>query len=304
MNFAQNFSKINKLVFLFGVSPCLLNRQSNKFQCSIYTLIYTVTYLLTLSLVMAFIAFYHYVNGQTFKSTLNIVIFLQHATVMVIFNSMMFDLLIKRRKNVKFLNSLVQLDLNLAKLSRNTDHREEFSSMYKHIVIVVCFNAAFHILTMILDKNSKHLMDYIWDTLQYFQAMSITLVAYYIRSFAIILNQMCLPIFQKFVSIRTDSQNTNGKDELHLLELCTCFEAFDEIMSFKTQLSNVFGIQLLLSTAFDFTVLTILAYGILHFQAKRLLLLCYITILIVFLVFKCVLLVLALDTLANQVLYM
>lgn len=301
MTFVQNLSKINKLVFLFGVSPFLLNRRTNKFECSIYTLTYTIIYFLSLSTALVYISIFHYVSEKMFKTTSSILTLLQQATVMVIFNCMMMDLILKKGKHANFLNSLVKLKSNVTKLNRNGDSKNELSSTYKHVVFVICFNAIIYILTSISISHRRQILEHLWIVLQFFQSISIALVAYYMRCFVIVLHSTCTPIFNKLDSIGNDLRSTIGASRQHISQLLTCFESFDEVMDLKAEFSEIFGIQLLLNSAFDFIMLTISVYGFLHAQVSNLIFLCYFSVFIVPIVVKCVLLVLALDTLANQV---
>lgn len=302
MTFIRTLSRINKLVFFFGIAPYLLNRKSKKFESSIHTLIYSVSYFLSLLIVITYLACTQKVDANMFRSTFSIVIFLQQTTVMVIFCSIMIDFLLKRRKHAEFLNNLVQLDLNLAKFDQNSDHKNGVSSMY--IGIVVCYFATVSIFTSMITGNQKQPVDYLWDVLQFFQSISVILVALYIRSFAVVLNHMCIPIFRKISSIGDDLKSTDDGSTTHIIcQLMSCLRKFDEIMILKTQLSNIFGFQLLLNSAFEFTILTISAYGLMYFQLRlnSALFLYYFIAYNFPLIIKSVLLVEALETLANQV---
>lgn len=302
MTFLRNLSRLNKLVFLFGISPYLLNRKSKKFECSIYTLIYSVTYFLSLSIAIHYLAYSQHINGLIFKSTLPIVIFLQQVTVMVIFFSVMMDFLLKRRKHAEFLNDLVQLDKHLEKFDQIVDRKNELTSMCTYIVFAVCYYATVSIFTSVIG-GKKEPLEYVWDALQFFQSISVTLAAHYIRSFAVSLNNMCIPIFRKITSIGDYLQNINDGSKRYSCELLNCIGAFDKVMNLKTQLSNTFGFQLLLNSAFDFITLTISAFGVMYFQVRinSSLFTLYFIAYNVPLIVKSVLLVEALDTLGNQV---
>lgn len=215
---------------------------------------------------------------------------------------MMLDLMLKRQKQAEFLNSLVQVNLSLAKFQKNNESKNELLAR-RPIVLVVCLSLTIFTLIPVLDRNRMEIHDHLWNVLQFFQTISITLTAYYIRCVAVGLQQMCLPIFRRISSIGIDLERTNDGSQCrqHISELLICFEAFDEIMNLKTRLSDVFGVQLLLNSAFDFTILTISAYAFLHFKVKSFFFLFYFIAYNVPLVIKCVLLVLALDALANQV---
>ncbi len=300
-SFVQNLSKINKFVFVFGISPYLLNQKTNKFECSALTLIYSFTYFMCISIAILYIVFtYFLVDGQMFQSTYAILTLLQQATIMTIFYTIMFNLLRKRHDHANFLNSLVQLDSNLAKFCKNKNYGNEMVSTYRQIIFVVCFNAVACIVNSIIDRNRMANHEHWWNAVQFFQTISITLVAYYIRFFAIILNRRCVPIFQKLDSIAYDVRYAKNS-RLLISETMNCFEAFDEVMYLKKDLSDIFGIQLLLNSAFDFMMLTISVYGLLYFQAENLTFLYYLVVYNGPHAIKCVLLVLALDTLANQV---
>lgn len=97
---------------------------------------------------------------------------------------------------------------------------------------------------------------------------SLTLIAYYIRCFALIFCHRCKPIFQYFDFVQRQLSNTNCSQEM-LFELEKCFESFDEIIKLKNRLSNIFGVQLLLNSAFDLIMLIISVYGMLYYIIFR-----------------------------------
>lgn len=236
-------------------------------------------------------------------STFMILTLLQQTTIMIIFYSIMLDLTLKRQKHAKFLNSLVDLDSNLAKFNTiSTEHCDkDLLSLHKQNILVVCVYATVCILHSISNRHVMQPVEHLWNALQFFQTTSIMLTGYYIRCFAIILHCRCTPVFKTLDSIRNHLRYTNNNNNERIPDLIECFEAFDDVMNLKNQLSSIYGIQLLLNSAFDFIILTISVYGLLYFDTKS------ITVLYYFIAFnlphaiKCVLLVLALDTLANQV---
>ncbi|XP_037035878.1 uncharacterized protein LOC119074037 [Bradysia coprophila] len=215
----------------------------------------------------------------------------------------MLDLMLKRQKHVDLLNSLVQLDSNLRKVyTNNKNYGNNLLTMHRQIVFVVCFYAAVLIVTSTINWYQMAYFEHLWNLLQFFLIISITLVAYYVRCIAVILNHICLPIFERLDSIANDLRSPRNDHQKHIVsEVMDCFESFDDVMSLKNQLSSIFGIQLLLNSAFDFIILTISVYGLLYFQTKSLLFLYYVTFNNIPHIFKSVSLVLALDKLANQI---
>lgn len=301
MTFVQNLSKISKLVFFFGISPYSLNRKSNKFECSVHTLIYTFVYFLSISFALIYMAFAYYLtDGQMFQSTFMVLTLLQQATVMIIFYSTMLDLLLKRQKHANFLNSLVEMDSKLAKFCTKTNCDNDLLSLYRLNIFVVCFDGVVCLTNSILNIKQMRRFEHLWNVMQFFQNISLTMVGYYIRCFAIVLYHRCSPIFKRLDSIGNDLRYTDNNQE-RIVDLMNCFEAFDEIMNLKQQLSSIFGIQLLLNSAFDFIILTISVYALLYYQTKDFAILYYFVAYNLPHAIKCVLLVLALDTLANQV---
>lgn len=110
MSFCNNLSKINKLVFLFGIFPSTFNHKANKFECSIYGLTYTLIYFLSTSITIIYIAYDHHLKngiGKMLQTTFSILIILQFVTVMDIFYSAMINLIVNRPMHANFLNSLV-----------------------------------------------------------------------------------------------------------------------------------------------------------------------------------------------------
>lgn len=305
MGFLQNLSKINKLLFLFGISPYSLNQKSNNFECSAKTLIYTLVYCLTISITIIYMASVHFLSdGQMFQSTFLILTLLQQATIMIIFYSTMFDLMLNRQKHAKFLNSLVELDRNLERFYINANFDHDLISLHRQNIFVICFFSIVCIINSIIHRNRMQNFEHLWNTMLFFQTISLTLVGFYIRCLAVILYRRCSPIFEKIISYGNDLRDAIDNKE-RIPELMNCFEAFDEVMDLKKRLSNIFGTQLLLNSAFDFISLTISVYGLLYYQAQNLGILYYYFIAYNFPhIVKCVLLILALDTLANQVHYL
>lgn len=302
MTFVQSLSKISKLVFFFGISPYSFNQKTSKFECSTYSLIYTLVYFLSISIAKTYIALAFFVKGgEMLQSTFMILTLLQQTTVMIIFYSTMLDLMLKRRKHANFLNCLVELDASSARFCTNANGDNELSSLYKECVFIITFNCIVCITNSTFNLNQMQIFEHVWNAVELFQNISITMVAYYIRSFAIILHRRCSPIFTTLEAIGNDLRY-NGHDRERLSDLMNCFEAFDEVMMLKKQLSDIYGLQLLFNSLFDFIILTLSVYGLLYFQTKNLTILFYFVAYNVPHGVKCVLLVLALDTLANQVL--
>ncbi|KAJ6642366.1 hypothetical protein Bhyg_07314, partial [Pseudolycoriella hygida] len=111
--------------------------------------------------------------------------------------------------------------------------------------------------------------EHVWNSMQFFQTISLTFIAYYIRCLATILNHRCKPILNSLEFIGSESKFADDGQQ-HLSNLMSCFEAFDEVMELKNEMSNLFGIQLLLNSAFDFIILTISAYDNMEFLGRYL----------------------------------
>lgn len=303
MSFSNNLSKINKLVFLFGISPITFNHKANKFECSVYGLTYTLVYFLSTSITIIYIAYDHHLKngiGKMLETTFSIFIILQFITVMVIFYSAMINSIVNRQMHANFLNSLVEVDSNLAKLNININHGD-LSSLHKQHIFIVLLYVTFCIIESITQKNWTLLVQHLMNVVQFLLTISLTLIGYYIRCLAIILYHRCNGILESIDVIRNDLLHTNCRQEL-LDELKKCFKAFDELMNLKKQMSKLFGVSLLLSSAFDFIILTIAVYGTLYFFKQfPIRNIYYFAIYYLPLIIKCVLLAEALHTLGDQV---
>lgn len=266
------------------------------------TAIYTFVYFLAISIPLIYIAIVYYLkDGQMFQNTFTVIYLLQYATVMIIFYSAMIDLMINRQMFVNFINHLVEVDSNLVKLNAGPNYSNDLSSLHKQHILVVFLYAAVHTTSSILDRDQMSLHLYVWNVLQFFQIMSLTLIGYYIRCFALILVHRCKLIFEYLDLIRDNLLHTNCRQE-HLLEpIMKCFESFDDLMNLKKQLSKLFGVQLLLNSACDFIILTISVYGMIYFVKENTSMIFYFAAFNLPHGIKCVLLVVALDQLAEQV---
>lgn len=301
MIFSSKLTKINRFLILFGISPSSYNEKLNKFECSVCTLSYTLAYFLVISIAIIYMSFvYHLKNGELFRTTFSILTFLQYATVMTIFYATIIDLMMKRKMFSNFLNNLVKLDTNLAKLNINTNSAD-LSSLHKQHIFIVFFYAFVYLTKSIIYANRFKIFEHVWNALNYFQTISLTMVGYYIRSFAIILTRRCKAVLEYLDVIRNDLFHSNDNQE-SIVELLKCLESFDEIMILKNDLSTIFGLQLLLNSAFDFIMLTISVYGMTYF-IKDIENLYYFAAFNLPHAIKCILVVLALDTLADQVRY-
>jgi len=233
--------------------------------------------------------------GEMLHTTFTILLLLQNATVMIIFYVTIIDLMINRKMFANFLNNVVKLDANLAKLNVTTNSGD-LSSLHKQHMFIVFFYASVYLMKSIIYAHNMQRFEHIWNALLFFQTISLTMVGYYIRSFAIILTNRCKPILEHLDFILC---NTNDSRVL-IVEIMKCLESFDEVMILKNELSNIFGVQLLLNSAFDFIMLTISVYGMIYF-IKDMENLYYFTAFNIPHAIKCILVVVALDTLAHQV---
>lgn len=305
MTFTKLLSQISKLMFFLGISPCSFNQKSNKFECSTYTLSYTIAYFLTISFAVfyVYVAFYlkdGFVEGSKITTTFTVLSLLQQFIVMIIFYSTLLDLIVKRQRHADFLNKLIDLDAYLVKLNMSTNYSSDLTSLHRQHILILFIYAIIHLSNSIIHVNYMRRFEHAWNVLQYFQAMSLTMVGYYIRCFVIILNHRCQPVFEYLDFVKSELVHTNHSQKC-LAKLMKGFEAFDEIMNMKNQLSNIYGVQLLLNAAYDFTMLTISVYGILYYQTQNIAVLSYFVMYNLPHALNCVLHVLALDTLANQV---
>lgn len=95
---------------------------------------------------------------------------------------------------------------------------------------------------------------------------------------------------------------TKGSRQNRVAELKECFKVFDELMHLKKQMSKIFGVLLLISSAVDFMLVTIAVYGMLYYSKElQFLSFYYFTIYYLPIIVKCVLLAEALNTLGDQV---
>lgn len=303
MTFTKSLSQISKLFYFFGISPYLLNQKSNKFECSAYTLTYTVVYFLSISFSLFYIAVEFYLWGglmEQFTATFTFLTLFQQSIVMIISYATMLDLVVKRRMHATFLNNLIDIDVNLVKLNINNNSGNDLTSLHRQHIFVLFIYATIHVSNSIIHRSFMRNFEHCWNALQFFHTISLTMVGYYIRCFAIILHRRCKSVFEYIDIIRRELLMTNCNRE-RIAELMKGFESFDEIMNLKNQLSNMYGVQLLLNSAYDFIILTISVYGILYYQTQNSGILYYFATYNLPHAVNCVLLVLALDKLADQV---
>lgn len=188
MSFCSNLSKINKLVFLFGIAPYLFDSKTNKFKCSIPSLTYTFAYFLFSSITIIYQTYDHHSNNgiaKIFETTLSILSFIQFTTVMIMFYGALINLIVNRRKHARFLNSLVELDSNLAKIIINNSH-VDLSTLHKQHVLLVLLYVLFCIVDSLINRHRWMPTDHLWNFVQLLQTATLTLLGFYIRCLAII----------------------------------------------------------------------------------------------------------------------
>ncbi|KAJ6646340.1 hypothetical protein Bhyg_01551 [Pseudolycoriella hygida] len=232
-----------------------------------------------------------------FQSTFTVLSLIQQTTIMIIFGATIVDTMLKRKKHANFLNNLVELDSILAEFPSNEICKDELTSLHRQHIFVICFNGLNRICDSVVNVNLMDEHEHFYNAMQFFQTASLSLDAYYIRCLATILNHRCLPIFESLNAIGDDLKMSNSSRE-HTSKLISCFKTFDNVMHLKKQLSNIFGVQLLLITAFDFIISTISVYGSMYYH--NLLTLYFNIAYNIPQTVKCVLLATSLDTLGNQ----
>lgn len=298
MTFEQNLSKIIKVLLLFGISPYFFNEKSKKFECSKCASLYTLFYFLMNFLAITYLTVVHFSYGGDVFSILAL---LKNATVTITFCSVMLDLVLNCQKYANYLNSLIQLDTKLGKLINVNCHTTHLMPM--QIGVIVCFFLTGFLLDLIIYRDEMEKFQHAWNVTCFFQGISITLMACYVRCLAIILHRRSVGIIDRLDSIGHDLQFPVGINEQKVSErIRACVDAFDDLMTLKNQLSDIFGVQLFLMSTFDFIILTISVYCLLYFfHYQNFQLLFYWFAFNVPHAIKCVLVVSALDKLANQV---
>lgn len=303
MTFTKKLTQISKLLFFFGISPYFFNQKSNKFECSIVTIIYTCAYSLSISFAIIYILFTYYLEEEVARllsTTFKTIGLLQQSTIIIISCLTLFDLIVKRKMHAGFLNDLIELDTNLAKLKMKSNRRSsDLSSLRVQQIAIIFVYAIIYFINSIMYLNFVKWFEHVWNALQFFQTISLTLVGYYIRCLATILYHRCEPILHHLDLVRTQFSYNNYSQGL-IAELIKDFKLFDEIMNLKNQLSNIFGLQLLLNTTLNFVILTISVYGILYYHTQSGILYFFVTSYLCHTI-NCVLLVTTLDTLSDQV---
>lgn len=304
MSFGHNLSKISKFVFYFGISPFSFNKNTNKYECSIHTLIYTLSYFLLISITIIYLFASYLSDGirhfLRFQTTFTSLTLLLQSTIMIMFFTTTINLMVKRQKHANFLNNLIELDSTLLKSNIKTNSDDLLTLHKQHIFIAVYYSTVI-VIDLIININEMQIFRHLlWSSLQILQNVSLAMVGYYIRCFAIILHHRCNPIFEYLDFIGNELLYTQYYHEC-LAKVMKGFELFDEVMDLKNQLSSIYGVQIFLNSAFDFIMLTISVYGILCYQTQNTFILYYFVMYNLPHAIHCILLVLALDTLADQV---
>lgn len=298
MNFYNSLSKIAFFLFLFGLCPFILNRKTNKFECTACTLAYTVVYYTSVSVARLYCSYDYLASDDATNSILS---FFKFIVVLALFISTLVNLMVNAQNHSNFFNKLLDIELVLAKFNVRLDHGHLRSQHMEHILIVV-FYALIYAIEFIVKTGEATLSAQIWYTLQFFENTTLTLVGYYIRCIAITLSTGCRGVVEYIdVHLRHDLLLPTCKSE-SIVELLNSLKAFDDLMQMKKQISETFGILLLFTTSFDFIVVTIAIFKVIDYSTNI-----QFEIWIYFLTYhlphiiQCVLLTEALNTLAEQV---
>lgn len=298
MGFRRNLAKITTFLFLFGISPYKLNCKTNRFQCSAHTVIYTVVYFLTTSIGLIYFSYGLQINDV---STYCILTFLNYAVTIAIFYSTLINLMLNRKAHANFLNKLLDVDCKLIKLNVSLDHNN-LSFLHRQHIFVAFSLATFCIFDSVIQIDRMSLAEHAFYSLYYFLNITITLIGYYVRCIANILTEGYKRVFEFInVNLRNDLLRIKCKQKT-IDELVNCMKILDDLTNLKKEISQIFGVLLLLTSAFDFITVTIAAYKLIYYsKGVDTAVWCYFVAYHVPNVIKCVLLAEALNTLAEQV---
>lgn len=298
MSFRDNFSKITNFVFVFGISPHKFNRKANKFECTAFSLAYSLIYFFIISFPLIYGSIGHHLKDGTTASILSIIKF---STVMTIFYLTMINLLLNRHTHANYLNQLLKVASNLAELNIKLDYGFLLFVHWQHICFVI-LSAAFYAIDVVILRRELLTTYGTWYTFHFFQSTTLAMVTFYIRCLAIVLYRSGKSILEHLDNKVRNDLAWNKWNEDKLVDLMNCFKAFDELAYLKKQLSELFGILLLLTSAVDFIIVTIAVYELLYYaRPMQALNLYYFAAFSLPHVMKSVLLVETLDILAEQV---
>lgn len=298
MSLTKNFSKIIKSLFFFGLCPFWFDKNSNKLKCYKVTTLYTCFYYAFVSIPLIYIAFTYHMKDGFFRwvsNTLNIAMFLQYTILILIFHSSMINSILMRRKHAEFCNKIIFIHKKFAKFQIFISSEKDLKCITIQHLSIVGFMILVNSVVGYFNRANVGVYQFIWNQLVLLQNISITLTSYYIRNYAIILIRGFGKIFQK---IRKD---VNTVTKCQPQTVTHYFALFDDLVDMKNMISDTFGVHLLFCFAYDFIIFTIRIYEMLVRMRKTNIYIFYFVLYNVQHMVKNILIVLALDKLASQV---
>lgn len=272
MSFSESFINILIVQALFGLTPFRYNESSKRFELKLLNIIQSFgSYLMISITVIILTIIYRYPDGETnLANTANVTVFSQDIVLVTMYNVAMINWFLIRRDHINFLNKFIEMDtklkvkLNISVVTPPMYYRKSFYLQISIIVFCI-FLISNQIVRDVFTERfewSISILNITFGT----QIVAQMLTIFYIGCLAGALNKCFEVVFIKMseiTNVQQEIQQQMNKD------LVVCVNLFDELISLKSNFSQLFGHQLLLIFLFEFVNLTISVYFILVYLVEN-----------------------------------
>lgn len=275
MSLRESFITILKVQAVFGLTPFRFDKTSQRMELKSWNLVQSFASYLVISIsVVALTILYRYDDDEiNLGNTANLSVFSGDTVLVITYNGVMLNWLLRRGDHIKFLNKLNELSVKLkVKLNVGVVDPPIFSKkgLYFQMSIIACF--ALQIANVIgrdVHTENFHWSICLWNVIFFAEILTQMLAILYIGCLTAALVHYFEAIFIKISKI-TNVQQNDPQIQLMLpdrtnKELLLCISLFDELIGLKNSFSKLFGHQLLFLFLWEFVNFTMFVYFMLVF---------------------------------------
>lgn len=243
-------TKVLIIQSIFGLFPLKIN--NDKVEFSYFKWIYSFILHGIISTTYSYVVIFHLLQDglQTvFRDTRIACVFLQIMNLNLVYEISIVGILMKTRKCAKLFNNLNNMERKVERFRKPADNSEQ-NIFRVHFIIFV----AYFVFYFVLKLNINSAVGLVSSICFAFAIMSVTLISFFIRLIASILNNRMEVIISTLDEMSLNSSNKDVK------AISECFLTFGELSHCKELLSKVFGFHLFSFFCFDFIGISIFLY--------------------------------------------
>lgn len=266
MSFVINSMTLN-IMCLFGICPYKYNHITQTIDCSFFRLFYSCVYFLmtSVSLDYALVIYFSHKILTVGVVTYEIAKIIENTARLIIHNTCMIDLMLRRKSYVLFLNKLNNFQRSIeSELGCKVRIKQENIRSMVIIVLIIAYLLLISVITYIINWHYLRRSVIFWYVMAVFKYLSFTLVGVNICNLNMTLLRRYEDVFEKISSLIVKFSCEETKDKKNTSKgLAKCFEKLEESNAIKLKFSDLFGTQILLIVSSDFVSITIAFYFVL-----------------------------------------